>query len=122
MKQILLAAADWQFRALVRAQLIEEGYEVTAVPGIEHALFLLIRRRIRPDLVIVDTVGQSVTPEHLADLRRLLDDTPALICTGVYQRGAFDFTALGFPHILVRPFRVGEVVRAVRQVIQEEKR
>ena len=38
MEEIFLIAADWQFRALVRAQLLEEGFEVRSWPSLKAAL------------------------------------------------------------------------------------
>ena len=38
MTQVLLAGKDWQARALVRAQLIEEGLDVEADETIREAL------------------------------------------------------------------------------------
>ena len=75
---ILLIAADWQFRALVRAQLLEEGYEVQAFPDLEVALFHLERGGSRPRLAIVDSQGQRIEPDAVSRLWELMDQGPLL--------------------------------------------
>ena len=51
---VLLIAADWQSRARTLAELQEDGYGVTALPGLRHALATLARRAAWPALIIPD--------------------------------------------------------------------
>ncbi|MFN2291923.1 MAG: hypothetical protein ACK2UC_12090 [Anaerolineae bacterium] len=113
---ILLIAADWQFRALVRAQLLEEGYEVQAFPDLEVALFHLERGGSRPRLAIVDSQGQRIEPDAVSRLWELMDQGPLLLCAGLLDRGILDRAGMPPARLLVRPFCVGDVVTEVQRM------
>jgi DNA-binding response OmpR family regulator len=115
--EILLIAADWQLRALVRAQLLEEGYAVRALPSLEIALAHLLRSGGQPRLTIVDTQGLQVEARQLAELRRLTGQTPLILCGGVSGGGALAQEGLSPTEVLLRPFRVGDLVAQVRKVL-----
>lgn len=87
-----------------------------ALRTIEEAMMLLCRGIVRPRLIILDTMGQSLKEPILADLQALADDTPILICTGPFDLAQFDFEEAGFTDLLVRPFAVGDVVNVVHMV------
>ena len=70
MSQVLIAGKDWQARALLRAQLIEEGFEVEAHETIRDALPALESGTNPPDLLIAD-VSQSDEPS--ADVEALAE-------------------------------------------------
>ncbi len=61
MSQILIAGKDWQAHALLRAQLIEEGFEVEACETIREAIAALESGLHPPDLFIAD-ISQSDEP------------------------------------------------------------
>jgi DNA-binding response OmpR family regulator len=115
--EILLIAADWQLRALVRAQLLEEGYAVRALPSLEIALAHLLRSGGQPRLTIVDTQGLQVEARQLVGLRRLTGQTPLILCGGVSGGGALAQEGLSPTEVLLRPFRVGDLVAQVRKVL-----
>ena len=117
MSDVLLVAKEWKARAFVMAQLSEEGYKVMALRTIEEAAMLLCRGLVRPRLIILDTIGQSLEERALADLRSLAGDAPILICTSPYDLARFDFRGMGFTELLVRPFSVQDVVDAVRKLL-----
>ncbi|MCD6552730.1 MAG: response regulator [Anaerolineae bacterium] len=116
MAQVLLVVNDWRERALILAQLQEEGYTVHAVSTVPWAIALLCRGLIAPDVAIVDVVGQDVAERDLVTLRELIGDAPLVLCTGVYER-ADTQSILAPTRVLVRPFRVQDVVDAVREVL-----
>jgi DNA-binding response OmpR family regulator len=118
--EIILVAREWKARALLRAQLLEEGHEVMALPTIEEAMMLLCRGMVRPRLIILDTVGQSLKEPILADLQALAGDAPILVCTGPFDLARFDFKEAGLTDLLVRPFAIGDVVNAVREILGNE--
>ncbi len=118
MGEILLIAADWQLRALVRAQLLEEGFEVRAWPSLELALAHLIRDGARPRLILVEVQGSEREGQLLADLWRLAGEAPLIVCGGAL--GRITLSQEGLPPIaaaLLRPFRVGDLVELVREVL-----
>jgi DNA-binding response OmpR family regulator len=114
---ILLIAADWQFRALVRAQLLEEGYEVQAFPDLEVALFHLERSEARPQLALVDSQGLRIEPDAVSRVWQLIvAEGPLLLCAGLLDRGILDRAGMPPARLLVRPFSVGDVVAEVRRM------
>jgi DNA-binding NtrC family response regulator len=119
MTQVLLVVGDWRERALILAQLQEEGYTVHAADTCRRAIALLVRGLISPDVVVVDQVAQDTIEQDLLALCKLIGDAPLVLCTGVYeQAGTQDKLAAAW--VLVRPFRVQDVVEAVRDVVGKE--
>ena len=117
MGEILLIAADWQLRALVRAQLLEEGFDVRALPSLKIALAYLLRSGGQPRLTIVDTQGLQVEARQLSDLWRLTGQAPLILCGGALSGGALTQEGLEPSEVLLRPFRVGDLVAQVRKVL-----
>jgi DNA-binding response OmpR family regulator len=115
--EILLIAADWQLRALVRAQLLEEGFDVRSLPSLEFALAHLLRSGAQPRLTIVDTQGFQAEARQLSDLRRLTGDAPLILCGGALSEEALVQEGLAPAKVLLRPFRVGDLVAQVRKVL-----
>ena len=54
MAQVVLLEKDWPTRALLRAQLIEEGLEVEAIETAGEAFAMLQGPEPRPSLLIAD--------------------------------------------------------------------
>src|SRR6266852_5170698 len=69
---IVLLGAEWQPRAMIRAQLIEAGFDVVATNT-----WPMMRRQLRPGskprLAIVDLKGLSNPQDVLNDLRVLMN-------------------------------------------------
>ncbi len=117
--EILLIAADWQLRALVRAQLLEEGLEVRAWPSLEPALADLIRSGGQPRLSIVELQGSEGEGRLLADLWRLAGGAPLILCSGAIGRATLRQEGLPpVEAVLLRPFRVRDLVKQVRKVVR----
>lgn len=121
MGEILLIAADWKFRALVRAQLLEEGFEVKTFPSVKIALAFLLGSGEQPRLTIVDLQGEEHEAQALSDLRRLTEGTPLILCGGALGRRILNKVAPSQKdrspaRVLLRPFRVGDLVREVRRM------
>lgn len=132
MGEILLIAADWQFRVLVHAQLLEEGFQVRPLPSLEAALQDLILSGEHPRLTILDTKDLDLEAGAIADLLRLTGGASLVLCGDVLSRSALrraalnrltldtapvDRAAMGrSARVLLRPFRVGDLVRKVRRL------
>jgi hypothetical protein len=129
--KIFLIAADWQFRALVRAQLLEEGFEVRPWPSLKAALQDLVISGEQARLTILDTKDLDLEAGATADLLRLMGETPLILCGDVLSRSALRRASLnklvasratmgreGLPPVtvLLRPFRVGDLIESVRRV------
>jgi DNA-binding response OmpR family regulator len=115
--EILLIAADWRLRALVRAQLLEEGYAVNALPSLELALATLIRGGEQPGLTILDMQGIEIQVRALSELWRLTGEAPLFLCGGAFGRAELSQEGMPPAQVLLRPFRVGDLVEQVRKVL-----
>lgn len=116
--KVLLAGGDFRPRALILAQLQEEGYEVTATETWEEAELLLRKRAVRPDAVVFDVEGEGQPDAALATLGRLVAPARAVILTSSSGVAAEDAARLGFERVLARPYSVGEVAKAVAAVLR----
>lgn len=117
-EDILLIAADWKFRALVRAQLLEEGYSVKAVLSPEMAFLHLVRTGERPRLVIFDMQNMAIDAPRLMDLWRLTQQAPMILCCGALDRTELKQADLPPVQMMWRPFRVGDLIQEVQKVIR----
>ena len=117
MEDVLLIAADRQFRRLVYAQLLEEGFAVLALPALETALAHLLRGGEPPRLTVLDLHGQAVTGQQIDDLSRLTGQAPLILCGGALDRATLAHLGLLPAALLLRPFTVGDLLREVRRVL-----
>ncbi len=115
---ILLCAADWQSRALILAELQELGYEVMAVPGVTYAIEAILRGLNDPPLILVDVYHDTTaTPEKVRGLLSLLPGRPAILMIGVFDRDRWLPLCQEVSRCFLRPFRIGEVVDAVMELL-----
>jgi DNA-binding response OmpR family regulator len=114
--EILLISADWQFRALVRAQLLEEGFQVRALSSLEAALATLMGGSEQPRLTILDLQGVEGEARAVSDLWRLTGEASLILCGGPSSQA--DLSQEGWPpaRVMLRPFRIGDVVKEVRRL------
>jgi DNA-binding response OmpR family regulator len=108
--EILLVSAEWRLRVPVRAQLIEDGFEVDAHEAWEFAELLLRSGARHPRLVIFDASAEDHPTALLGTLARLVPPERVLVLTAPSVLPTADITGLGFPHVLARPFSVGDIV------------
>jgi hypothetical protein len=110
---IVLLGVEWQPRALIRAQLIEEGWEVVATDS-----WPAMRRHLRPGskprLAILDLQGLANPQEVLEGLRLLMKPERVLVLTASGTAAPADVERLGF-RALSRPIVIGDVMKAVAQ-------
>ena len=117
MEDVLLIAADRQFRRLVYAQLLEEGFSVLALPALEIALAHLLRGGEPPRLTVLDLQEQQVTGQQLDDLSQLTGRAPLILCGGALDRATLDQADLPSARVLLRPFTVGDLLQEVHGVL-----
>jgi CheY-like chemotaxis protein len=118
--RILIAGRDWQARALLRAQLLEEGFEVEAYETIPEALAVLGPGANRPDLLIADI---SASDDPSADVEALTAWSGEIPIWIIASRSFIIEKRLrghGFEMILLRPVDVGEFVDQVKQRLAED--
>jgi CheY-like chemotaxis protein len=112
---VLIVGAHWQARAMLRALLLEEGWEVLATDSWPAAEQLLLAEGLPRVLVIM-------LDEHTSDsqvLNRIKIVVPPARVLMLAPRTLIARATLaqsGFPHVLERPFSLGDVAERVRQL------
>ena len=111
---IVFLDADWQSRTLIRAQLIEDGFEIVATES-----WTMMRRHLRPGskprLALVDLKDLPDPQDVLRDLRVLMKPERVLVLTAIGTIPREDIERLGF-HVMPRPFVIEDLIREVRKV------
>jgi len=109
---IVFLAVEWQPRALIRAQLIEEGWEVVATSS-----WPMMRRHLRPEskprLAIVDLKDLPDPQSVLEDLRVLIKANRVVVLSAMGTISPTEIESLGF-RVLRRPFTIENLIRVVR--------
>ena len=115
----MLLVTEWQPRALIRAQLIEEGFDVVATNT-----WPMMRRHLRPGLkprlAIVDLKSLPNPKDVLGDLRLLLEPHQVLVLTASGTVPVETVESSGFRR-LSRPFAIKDVVTKAVETIAPTK-
>ena len=115
MAQVLLAGKDWQARALLRAQLIEEGFSVEAYETVDDALAQLEWSFPLPALLIADistSDNPAVDAERLSTWAKRI---PIWIIASRTLSVKGGLEGRGFETILFRPVDMGKLVEQIQQ-------
>lgn len=114
---VVLLATEWRSRALIRAQLIEEGFDVVATNS-----WPMMRRHLRPGskprLALVDLKGLPNPHEVLEGLRVLMKPDHVLVLTAIGTISPEDVRTLGF-RAIARPVAIRDVVGAAAAALRE---
>jgi DNA-binding NtrC family response regulator len=114
MARIFLVSRDWHLRALLRAQLLEEGLEVKAFEESGSALAGLETAEEFPTLLVAD-LSSADNPEREAELLSYwANQFPIWVISSHMLAGDADLTGPGFERILSRPIDLGEFVEDVK--------
>ncbi len=117
---VLLIEDAWRFRAAIKAQLMEMGFEVLRLPTLEAGIKLLsVVDQARPHLIVADTVGQADASTLLPQLRAVAEDIPIILCTGPYDEALLDINPEDWDAVLVRPFTIGGLAAKVVEFLGE---
>ena len=114
---ILIAGKHWTARALLRAQLIEEGFEVEAYEDVQSLDNRLRMISELPQLLIADLFESENLPEDIATLSHWAKLVSIWIMAG---HGAVDSVAeamkeLGVERVLFRPVDMGKLVQEIKE-------
>lgn len=115
---ILLLSTTWPERALLRAQLIEEGYDTAAfdewpIPALN------LTPGMTPRAAIVDLHALPEPRRVLTELRRIVPPDRVLVLTALGTLNEDDVRRMGF-RVMARPIRVSEVVAAAAPLIRSD--
>ena len=115
MSQILIAGKDWQSRALLRAQLLDEGFEIEAHETIPEGLATLEPGTNLPDLFIADISASDDPSADVEALSAWSRKVPIWIIASrayIVEKG---LRGHGFEMILLRPVDVCELVEQIKR-------
>lgn len=112
---VVVLGAEWPVRALLRAQLIDEGYEVVAVDTWP------IPRRYRrlgmkPRVLLIDLHELPKPRETLDEVRFVLPADRVLVVTALASLPPAQVRGFGF-NVVERPTTIGEIVRSVAALL-----
>lgn len=111
---VVLLSAEWKTRALIRAQLIEEGFDVVATNT-----WTMMRRHLqpgeKPGVAVVDLKGLDNPGQVMRDLAVLMNPERVLVLAAAATVPRSEISSLGF-RVISRPFTIAEVVRGVCSV------
>ena len=113
---VLLIGAEWPQRALLRAELIEAGFQVAAIdawpiPG------RYLRTGMTPRVAIVDLRGLPEPRVVLDELPFVLPPDQVLVITALGTVPVTDIRRMGY-HAIGRPTTVHDVVAGVARLLR----
>ena len=117
MAQVILIGKDWKTRALLRAQLLEEGVEVEAYESLSTALEALAGGSPTP-LLIADLSASSNPAVEVTQLAHSSKRIPIWI---IASRSAVEEKELedrGFEAVLWRPIDVSELLERIKRRVK----
>ncbi len=115
MPGVFLIGKDWSTRALLRAELLEEGVDVEAFETAAEAIAASDASGLLPLLIVAD-LSSSDAPERDADLLAALSrDVPIWIIAGKTMVGPNNLKERGFEKILFKPLDAGELVEQIKR-------
>jgi hypothetical protein len=113
---VILLGTEWPERALLRAQLIEEGYDVVALDS--WPIPRLYRRQgMKPRVLIIDLRGLPDPRTTLDEVRFVIPVDRVLVVTALGTLTGTEVRRLGYKAI-ERPATVGEIVAATAALVQ----
>ena len=115
MVQVFLAGKEWQARALVRAQLLEEGVSVEAFETVREALAQLEFYAVRPALLVADIAASDHPTADVESLANYAKRIPIWIIASHTSSVAGGLEGRGFESLLFRPVDLGELVGQIRE-------
>ena len=114
--EIMVLGPAWRERALLRAQLIEEGHDVIAIEA--WPIPRLYRQPgMTPRVMIVDLHGLPDPRATLDELRVVIPPDRVLVVTALGTLTADEIRRLGFMAI-ERPATIGQIVAAAASLLR----
>jgi CheY-like chemotaxis protein len=120
MMQVLIVGRDWQFRALLRAQLIEEGLEVDAYETASAALAPLQAGNELPCMLVADLFASDDPSSEIEQLAAWSARIPIWVMATRNLIAEKRLRGRGFEVILFRPVDLGELVEQIKQRLERQ--
>jgi DNA-binding NtrC family response regulator len=106
----IIDSEQWP-RALLRAELIERGYDAVGFITVSDAIDQLPWRK--PNVIVVELRGQPI--QHLERLLKL--NVPVILTGGVPEINDAELRSLPFAAVMRRPVSLGDIADHVASVI-----
>ena len=107
---VIVLGTEWPERALLRAQLIEEGHEVVALDA--WPIPRLYRRPgMKPRVLLIDLYELPNPGETLDEVRFVMPPERVLVVTALGSLRAEEVRERGF-NVIERPATIGQIVAA----------
>ena len=113
--QVFLAGKDWQARALLRAQLLEEGVSVEAFETVREALAQLEFYPVRPALLVAEVSASDHPSADVDSLASWATRIPIWIIASHTSIVTGGLDGRGFERLLFRSVDLGRLVEQIRQ-------
>jgi len=117
--QILLVGRDWRARALLRAQLIEEGFDVEAHEDVSEALDSLHSTLPLPVLVLADVSANDDPAGDVKQLSTWATRVPIWIIAGRSFTSEKSLQSPGIEKVLFRPVDLGALVEQIKHRLRQ---
>lgn len=118
MSQICIVGRDWKFRALVRAELREEGYEALGLETLDEVGKAIARRDLSPAALVFDLSESDDPDRDLASLHSLAHSLPIILIASHAHLPVPSALPEGIT-LLYRPLAVSDVLNRVRALLRE---
>jgi hypothetical protein len=116
---VILVGRQWPDRALLRAQLIEEGYDVVA-SDVWPIQGFYREEGTKPRLLLIDLHGLPDPRQTLSKVALVVPPDRVLVVTALGTVPPDEVRCLGFT-VIERPVTVGQVVAAVRALLSGKR-
>lgn len=113
MAQLVLVGKDWKTRALLRAQLLEEGVEVEAYESLQDALQAVVTSL--PALVVADLTASDDIRADIHSLSGWVARVPTWVLASHSPQVADQLEGHNFERVFFRPLDVGQLVSLIRR-------
>jgi hypothetical protein len=117
---IVLLAPEWATRLAIRAQLIEDGFDVVATDT-WSMLRSVLRPGMKPRAVLVDLKALPDPVRVLDDLPLLMKPDRVLVITASGTVSHDDVAQRGF-HVVSRPLILADVVGTAEELVRSHVR
>ena len=115
MAQVFLASKDWQARALLRAQLLEEGVKVEGYETVQEALAQAESSSVLPALLIADISANDHPSADVESLASWAKRIPIWIIASHTSSVKAGLEGRDFDMLVYRPVDMGKLVEQIRQ-------
>jgi len=116
---IVVVAPAWPGRALLRAQLDEDGFDVVATDAWPIPRRYLGQRQ-QPRVLVIDLQGLDEPDRVLDEVAALLRRDRVLVVTALGTMAPDDVRKRGF-HVVTRPATIGHIAAAAGALVQRTR-